>query len=139
MQKKFSDKHDRDTVLDEHIRDEVLKAAQDKRLSCALAFKLAEKLGVLPSVLGKTVDLMDFRLNQCQLGLFGYTPNKKIVRAEEPVSEIREAILSASEDGRLSCNAAWEIAARFNISKIAVSNACEGMNIKIKPCQLGAF
>ncbi|OQX03061.1 MAG: hypothetical protein BWK80_56535 [Desulfobacteraceae bacterium IS3] len=73
------------------------------------------------------------------MGLFGYSPDKKIVKAEEPAPEIREAILSASEDGRISCNTAWDIAARFNIPKITVSNACEGMKIRIKPCQLGAF
>ncbi|HAO22658.1 MAG TPA: hypothetical protein DCQ37_20680 [Desulfobacteraceae bacterium] len=139
MQKKFSDKHGKDTVLNECIRDEILKAAQDNRLSCVIAFQIAEKLGVLPSELGKTLDLMDFRLNQCQMGLFGYSPDKKIVKAEEPAPEIREAILSASEDGRISCNTAWDIAARFNIPKITVSNACEGMKIRIKPCQLGAF
>lgn len=139
MQKKFSDKHGSDTVLNERIRDEVLKAAQDKRLPCVLAFKISGKLGVLPSEVGKTVDLMNLKLNQCQLGLFGYTPDKKIVKAEEPAPEVREAILSVSEDGRMSCKTAWEISARFGIPKITVSNACEGMKIRIKPCQLGAF
>ena len=34
---------------------------------------------------------------------------------------------------------AWEIAKRFEISKMKVSSVCEQLKIKIKPCQLGAF
>ncbi len=34
---------------------------------------------------------------------------------------------------------AWEIARRFDVSKMRVSSVCEQLNIKIKPCQLGAF
>ena len=40
---------------------------------------------------------------------------------------------------KLSCRAAWDIAHRFKVPKMAVSAACEALNIKIKPCQLGAF
>lgn len=139
MGRDFAEKHKHDAVINERIRDEILKAVQEERLACVLAFQMADKLGVLPSEVGRTLDLMNLKLNQCQLGLFGYMPNKKIVRAEEPAPEIRDAILAVSEDGRISCKTAWEIAARFNVPKINVSNACEAMKIRIKPCQLGAF
>jgi hypothetical protein len=52
---------------------------------------------------------------------------------------LKTAIESAAEDGRISCLNAWNIAVALAMPKIAVSNACEGLGIRIKPCQLGAF
>jgi hypothetical protein len=49
------------------------------------------------------------------------------------------AIKEALVDGKLSCESAWEIARRFDASKMKVSSVCEQLKIKIKPCQLGAF
>jgi PIN domain nuclease of toxin-antitoxin system len=39
----------------------------------------------------------------------------------------------------LSCAAAWEIAKKINIPRMKVCAAAEALEIKIKPCQLGAF
>jgi hypothetical protein len=52
---------------------------------------------------------------------------------------LAEAIEAALEQGRLPCRAAWALAERFKLRKMAVSGACEALGIKIKPCQLGAF
>jgi hypothetical protein len=49
------------------------------------------------------------------------------------------AIREKLKNGKLACHRAWEIAAAFQVPKMAVSAACEAMQIKIKPCQLGAF
>ena len=138
MRNNFAEKHP-DAVINERIRDEILTSAEEHRLSCSAAFKIAEKLNVAVSEVGKTLDLMNFRLNKCQLGLFGHSPDRKIVRAEEASSELRQAIAAADHEGRLSCKEVWEIAKQMNLPKMAVSNACEGMKIRIKPCQSGAF
>ena len=53
--------------------------------------------------------------------------------------EVAAAIRDALENDRLPCRAAWEIAERFGLRKMAVSGACEALGIKIKPCQMGAF
>ena len=83
---------------------------------------------------------MNCRITYCQLGLFGHSPEKKIVRPEKAVDlRLKTVIEAAAEDGRLSCLKAWDIAAQLQIPKIAVSNACEGLGMRIKPCQLGAF
>jgi PIN domain nuclease of toxin-antitoxin system len=83
---------------------------------------------------------MNYRITHCQLGLFGHSPEKKIVTPEKAIGiGLRTALESATENGRLSCLKAWEIAVQLQIPKIAVSNACEGLGMKIKPCQLGAF
>jgi len=39
----------------------------------------------------------------------------------------------------LSCAVSWEIADALQLTRMAVSEACEALKIKIKPCQLGAF
>ena len=138
--KNFADKHGRDASADPRIRDEIVNRVTEGKLPCALAFELAESLGVEPEQIGMTVDLLNFRLTKCQLGLFGYSPDKKIVKPVIPEnSEITSAIAAEATGERLSCRAAWDIAIRFNIPKMTVSDACEAMNIGIKPCQLGAF
>lgn len=138
--KKFSDKHGIDAKPDKAIKDEILKCTKDEKLPCAVAFEIAKALRILPYEVGKTADLMNFKLTKCQLGLFGYQPQKKIVEPQDNINqEIKDAISQTIDHGRLSCKHAWEIAARFNIRKMAVSSACETMGIKIKECQLGAF
>ena len=65
---------------------------------------------------------------------------KKAVKPKSPQSpDLEEAIRVALVEKKLSCRAAWDIAQRFDVPKMAVSAACEALEIKIKPCQLGAF
>jgi hypothetical protein len=86
------------------------------------------------------MDLMEIRLTKCQLGLFGYTPEKKIVTPAESVApDLEAAIKAAVENGRLSCERAWQMADGRGIKRLAFSSACEALGIKVKPCQLGAF
>jgi hypothetical protein len=74
------------------------------------------------------------------MGLFGYTPEKKVVTPKPPTHpDLEDAVRAALVNDRLPCRAAWEIAARLDVSKMSVSAACEHLGIKIKPCQLGAF
>lgn len=109
-------------------------------LPCALAFDVATDLNVTPAEVGVTCDLVNIKISKCQIGLFGYQPNKKpVTAAKEPTAALKEAILSAQTDKRITCQIAWEIAARLKVGKIAVGSACEAMGIKVKDCQVGAF
>ena len=122
------------------IRQEMAQRAKDKELPCAVAFELAAGLDVPPETIGALADEMGLRLVKCQLGLFGYSPEKKIVRPRKTVSEdLRQAISDSLKNGRLPCRKAFEIARNFHLTKMDVSGACETLEIKIKPCQLGAF
>jgi hypothetical protein len=133
-------KHGPDALPDLSIKNEILKHTKDKNIPCAVAFEIAEALQVSPKEVGKTADLMNFKLTKCQLGLFGYQPQKKIVKPRDSIEEnLKDTVSRSLSQGRLSCKDAWEIASRFNIGKMAVSGACETMGIKIKNCQLGAF
>jgi hypothetical protein len=138
--RKFSEKHGPAASVDAVVKDKVLAKAKSGELPCAVAFKIAGELNIAPGEVGKAVDLLDFKLVKCQLGLFGYKPNKKIVTPKSPEnSDMEKAIRQGLEDQMLSCRKAWEIAHQFQIPKMSVSAGCEALGVKIKPCQLGAF
>jgi hypothetical protein len=136
----FSKKHAADTAPDPRVRQEIENRAVNNELACAVAFDIAKTLGVEPVEVGKAVDLMNVRLCKCQLGLFGYKPEKKIVKPQETTdTAVDDAIAAALVNDRLPCKSAWEIAKRFGLRKMQISAVCEAEGIKIKPCQLGAF
>ena len=137
---KYADKHGSDTQLNERIKDQIDRRAKNNELPCALAFKIADELNVSPAEVGKTADLMEIMLTKCQLGLFGYSPDKKIVKPQKPENQNLESTIRDSlVDGKLSCERAWEISRSFEFPKMTVSAVCEQLEIKIMPCQLGAF
>ena len=136
----YPGKHQPGEQPDETIKSEIEKKTKSREIPCAVAFAIAEKMGASAAEVGKTADLMNYELVKCQLGLFGYKPDRKIVKPEaSPDPNIENAITEAVEDGKLSCRAAWDIADRLNVPKLAVSCVCETMGLKIKSCQIGAF
>ncbi|MBW1954752.1 MAG: hypothetical protein JRI76_00360 [Deltaproteobacteria bacterium] len=139
--KGFAAKHPENTIPDASIKAGIEKRLKGKdQLPCAVAFAVAKETARFPKEVGQTADLMGIRLSKCQLGLFGYSPEKKIVKPAERIEpSLNEAITRALTKGRLSCESAWRIADTLRVSKMAVSAACEAMNIKITACQLGAF
>ncbi len=125
---------------DAHIRKRMNERAEGGKLPCAVAFALAEELGAQPANIGTYADNMGIRLVKCQLGLFGYEPEKKIVKPREIVQdEIRAAVMARLTEGCLPCKEAFSAAALLGVRKMDISGACETLGIKIKPCQLGAF
>jgi len=122
------------------LEEEIRNRAENGELSCAGAMQIAAQFGQAPGDLGQRLDAMKIRLMKCQLGLYGYKPEKIIVKPAKEVSvELEEDIRQALQGEYLSCMAAWTIAKKRRIPKMAVSSACEALKIKIKPCQLGAF
>ena len=137
---KFADKHGSNTQLNERIKDHITRQGKNNELPCALAFNIADELNVSAAEVGKTADLLEIMLVKCQLGLFGYSPEKKIVKPQTPENQNLESTIRDSlVDGKLSCERAWEISRSFDVPKMTVSAACEQLKIKITPCQLGAF
>jgi hypothetical protein len=117
----------------------------DGELPCAAAFAIAQRLGVEPLRVAKEADALDVRLSKCQLGLFGYGPKAKgkhrRVRAMQEVPpRLAKAVGAAlGADGKLSCAAAWGIAGELGLPRQAVSDAAEGLGVRVGNCQLGAF
>jgi hypothetical protein len=126
--------------LNEMIAARIKEKISENAISCAEAHSVAVKLKADPAEVGTAIDLLEVRINKCQLGLFGYGKEKNIPPLSDKISpEIESAIRSSLVDGRLTCFAAWDISKRFNVSKGMVAAACERIKIKISACQLGAF
>ena len=137
---KYFTKHPKNSKIDEDLKKEILEQVKNNNISCKKAEEIAGEMGFTLEETGKAIDILNIKIIKCQLGLFGYGETKKIVQpAKEIMPELKESITSALKDGTLSCAAAWEIAEKLNISRMKVCAAGEAMEIKIRPCQLGAF
>jgi len=127
-------------AVNSEIAAQLKKHIVDGRVSCTAAHAVAQVLRVTPKQAGIAIDLLEARIVQCQLGLFGW--DEKLPTAGLPVAEaklLQQAIQAALANGRLPCPAAWKIAQSQAIAKPAVKEACDRLNIKICGCQLGAF
>lgn len=137
---KYRQKHPPEARPDPALVEAIQEVEDEGCLSCAVAHDLAEELGVTPAVIGRTLDLMEYRIVKCQMGIFGYPTEKKILRPATNVDDrLRESLETATHDGRVSCAVCWKTAESLGQQKIAVAAACETLGLKIKPCQLGAF
>jgi hypothetical protein len=136
----YAAKHPAETQPDPQIARAVKKKVSDGGIACATAFKIASDLNVPPASVGVVIDLLEVRIEKCQLGLFGYSPGKRIVKPAENVSpRLAEAIKGSLVGNCLPCASSWEIAKKFGLAKMDVSAACEALKIKISSCQLGSF
>lgn len=52
---------------------------------------------------------------------------------------VREAVLKAAIDGRITCPAAKELAEQLGVEPGVIGDACNQLRIKIKSCALGCF
>ncbi len=130
----------KDFQLNERLASLVKERAQDNKISCSKAHDISKELNVSPFEVGAAIDILEIRIIKCQLGLFGYDGRKNIPALNEKVDpEIETAIKSSLVEGRLPCLTAWNIAEKFNISRLKVASICEYLKIKISACQLGAF
>ena len=137
---RYAAKHAPGASPDEKIAGAVREKAAKGELPCAEAERIGATLGVKLEEVGRTLDLLELRIGRCQLGLFGYGPERKAVQPAVSVApDLVDAIRGQLADGRLPCKAAWEIAAERKVARMEVSSACETLKIRIKPCQLGAF
>ena len=133
-------KHSPSLVPDARIARAVKGKMIDGKMTCAAAHKIAAELKVSPAEVGVAMDLMEIRISKCQLGLFGYEPQNRIVQPAETVSPfLRQAIETSLVEKRLPCRLAWAIAERFGLKKTDLANACEALKIKISNCQIGSF
>jgi hypothetical protein len=136
----YAAKHPPGRSTDQKIVDALTSAVSDNTIPCAVAFRVAAELEASSEEVGFTIDTLEYTITKCQLGLFGYGPEKKKIKPADSVSPtLEEAIKKALINDRLPCASAWSIAERFGLGKLSVSSACETLGIKISPCQLGAF
>jgi hypothetical protein len=136
----YASKHPKGVTADPKIVEQIKQKLSDNHITCAEAHAVATDLSVQPSQVGMTIDLLEARIIKCQMGLFGYSPQKSIVKPAENVSsELKSAIETERVDNHISCEHCWKIASQQGCHKLEVAGACEALEIKVKPCQLGAF
>ncbi len=136
----YAAKHPPGTQPDPEIAKAVLAKEENGMVACPDAHRIARQFHVSPAEVGTVIDLLEKRISKCQLGLFGYSPQRKILKPAESVApELAEALQRRAADGRVSCKDCWETAAAFGMQRMAVAAACEFLGLRIRPCQLGAF
>jgi len=136
----YAAKHPQGTEASPEIRQMLQERVVDGKISCAVAHAIAAELNVAPEAVGIAIDLMEGRIHKCQLGLFGYQPEKRIVKPAPPPSpDVEAAVKARLVNNRISCIECWKIAENLNKKKMHVSNVCESLGIKVNNCQIGAF
>jgi hypothetical protein len=141
----YSAKHPPGTRVAPAIEQAVRERLSDNRITCRAAHEIAASLGVEAKEVGIAIDLMEARISNCQLGLFGHGRDRGSKTPQSPTAqapidqELRTAIENALVDGRLRCADSWRIADRFGISRVDIAKVCDAMKLKICQCQIGAF
>ena len=126
--------------LDPEIAKKLKEKINDDRISCADAHAVAAALKVSPHTVGVAIDLLEARIVDCELGLFGSGVEEPADRLSAGTqAALRQAVAAALVQGRLPCAAAWKIAETHGIARIVVGKECDRMNTKINRCQLGTF
>ncbi len=127
-------------AIDPRVSEAITSKADESGLACEGAFAVAAEIGVSPAVVGERMNQLQIPIIKCQLGLFGYSPKKRIVKPAETVTEDEEkAIRKALAKGKLPCAACWQLASQFEKTRLGMASICERLSVKIGPCQLGAF
>ncbi|MFH1147189.1 MAG: hypothetical protein V1736_05715 [Pseudomonadota bacterium] len=54
----------------EELKETILAAAPDKRVSCAVALKMAKEANVSPKEIGRLLNELGVKIIQCRLGCF---------------------------------------------------------------------
>ncbi len=135
----YAEKH-KDKTINDSISQKIQDLSYGNCINCASAHRAAKELKVSPSEIGVQTDLLEFRISECQLGLFGYSGGQKRIDPDINISkDLSEHLDKASKNGKISCLESWDIAKKLNIKRLDMGSACEKKSIKIKPCQLGAF
>ena len=136
----FADKHPPGTKVVPELDQAIRAHLTDGQITCRQAHDIAANLHVPPLDVGVAIDLAEGRIHKCQLGLFGYGKGQKKIKAPADIPPaLHQALAAALGQGRISCAEAWRIADELTLPRLTVANACEGLGIRIKPCQLGAF
>jgi hypothetical protein len=124
----------------EELEESVKSALKEGYLACPVAWSLAKKADVPKIAVGAMTDKLGFRITDCQLGCFKvdktlYTEPPRETIDPEMIAEIEEL----ERDKKLTCERAFELAAKYKQKPMVIGNETSARNIKIRNCQLGCF
>ncbi|OHE22188.1 MAG: hypothetical protein A2X92_06210 [Syntrophus sp. GWC2_56_31] len=140
---KYAAKHPPGTTLNDQIAAAIRQQSSEGKLACAVGEKISKELKVGIPEVGLTADLLEMKIKECQLGLFGWGEKprhgKDIQAADSVSAEVKSALEKAAVKGVVRCAALWTVADQLGLNRKVVSTACETLGLKIRSCQLGAF
>ena len=97
---KYAAKHPPGTTLNEQIAKEIREKSSGGKLGCAMGEKISKELKIGIAEVGITADLLEMKIKECQLGLFGWgekPSHGKDIQAADSVSvEIKSALEKAA-------------------------------------------
>src|SRR5271157_2291296 len=97
---KYFQKHPGQAKIDDILRQDILQKVKNNNIACPGAEEIAQRKGVALGEIGIALDLLNINITECQLGLFGYSPQKKIVQpAKEIAPDLKQAINNALNGG----------------------------------------
>ena len=140
---RYAAKHPPGTMLNKQIAKAIREKSSVGKLACTMGEKISKEFKIGIAEVGITADLLEMKIKECQLGLFGWgekPSHGKDIQAADSVSvEIKSALEKAAVNGMVTCAALWTIADQLGVKRKVVSAACETLRLKICSCQLGAF
>ncbi len=140
---KYAAKHPSGTAPNKQIAMVIREKSPDGALGCAVGEKISKEFKVEMAEVGIAADLLEVKIKECQLGLFGWGDKPhhgKDVRATDSApAEIKSAVEKAAVNGVVTCAVLWKIADQLSVKRKEVSAACDVLRLKIRACQLGAF
>ena len=92
----YAKKHPADRKVKKEIVQAVKQKASDGEISCSAAHKIATSLDVPAEEVGFVIDYFEIRIVKCQLGLYGYRPEKKVVEPAKAVPKTLEEAIKGS-------------------------------------------
>ncbi|MDD5604720.1 MAG: hypothetical protein RBR99_04070 [Dehalococcoidales bacterium] len=113
---------------------------KDGYMPCPLAWKIARDAGVPRIAVGAIVDKMGRRVIDCQIGCFKVdkTPFEDI-EMKRMDGEVVAEINQLESAGRLTCEAVFELARKYKLKPMDISNEINARDFKVSVCQLGCF
>jgi hypothetical protein len=130
----------------EAVRTEIRSRLDEEgQLYCEAAHRIAEEVGVEPLAVGEQADGIGVRITRCQLGLFGYAPEKgmpgyRLVRKlDGPPEAAAAAVRKAADQGKIPCLTLWRLGEQHGRTRLDMGNIAETLELKVTPCQLGFF
>lgn len=113
---------------------------RDGYMPCPLAWKIAREAGVPRIAVGAIVDKMGHRVTDCQIGCFKVekTPFEDI-EVKRLEGEIVNEIQKLESAKQLTCEAVFELAHKYRLKPMDVSNEINALGFKVSVCQLGCF
>ncbi|MCX7815953.1 MAG: hypothetical protein N2317_00375 [Syntrophales bacterium] len=122
------------------LQKEIETELKEGRLPCVSAEKLSRRKNLRLQEIGYVCNTLGIRIGWCQLGLFGHGSKGKIlIKTIQPSPEMEKMIRRYLANGSIPCCSVWKIAAKLRLPRLYVAAMCEALNVKISPCQLGAF